>query len=243
MVSGGRPSETEALVLRRTPYAEADWIVTLFTGHFGKVSALARSARKSKHRFAGGLEPFHNLTIQLKASRSEDLMQLTDASISRPRHGLTSNLLAMQCAGKGLGWLSRTFPSKLADAAAWQLIQRWLDALDVSVPTDPSGADTRLAEFGLKLLNVLGWSLEFQKCVRCEKPCPESSSAFVSPRDGGVVCRACGGNGPVLGASLRNALSRASRLDSAELVTDESAIALSLVERALLSHAGIESSK
>jgi len=38
-------------------------------------------------------------------------------------------------------------------------------------------------------------------------------------------------------------LSEASRLDSVELVTDESAVALSLVERALLSHAGIESSK
>jgi DNA repair protein RecO (recombination protein O) len=240
MISAGRPLETEALVLQRTAFGEADWIVTLFTGEFGKVSALARGARKSKHRFSGGLEAFHNLSIQLKPSRSEDLLQLTEASISRPRFGLTSHLMAMQSAGKALNWHKRTFPIRLADAAAWQLTQRWLDSLDDSPPPDSSAADTRLAEFGLRLLNVLGWSLEFDKCVRCQKPCPPSSAAYVSPRDGGVVCRACGGHGPVLSAALRNALSKASRLDSEELVTDQSAVALSIVERALMSHAGIE---
>lgn len=240
MSVAGRSFETECLVLSRTPFGESDWIVTLFTNGVGKVSALARGARKSKHRFAGGLEAFHNLGIQLKPSRGNDLMQLTEAAITRARHGLTANLLAMQSAGKGLNWLRRTVPTQSADASAWRLIQRWLDALDVSPPVNSSGAETRLAEFGLKLLNVLGWSLEFDKCVRCEKPCPESSAAYVSPRDGGVVCRACGGHGAVLSAPLRNALSKASRLESEELVTNESAVALRIVERALMSHAGVE---
>jgi len=240
MTAPGRLLETEALVLRRTPFAEADLIVTLFTRDFGKVSALARGGRKSQHRFAGGLEAFHDLSVQLKPTRSDDLMLLADANLSRARHKLTQSLLAMQTAGKALNWLRRTFPPKIVDNQAWRLIAQCLDTLDAAPPTESSRADTVLAEFGLRLLNVLGWSLEFTKCVRCDKPCPDASPAYVSPRDGGVVCRACGGHGPVLSAALRNALAKASQLESEGLVTDQSAIALSIVERALMTHAGIE---
>ena len=57
--------ETKALVLRRTPYREADLVVTLFTAELGQVSALARAARKSQRRFGGSLEPFHTLEVEL----------------------------------------------------------------------------------------------------------------------------------------------------------------------------------
>jgi len=240
MASAGRVLQTNALVLQRTAFGEADWIVSLFTQDLGRVSALARGARKSQRRFAGGLEAFHDLLVQLKSSRSDDLLQLADAKITHPRHRLASNLVAMQTAGKGLNWLRRTLAPKLVDAQAWQLIQRWLDVLDTSPPSKESEAEARLAEFGLKLLSVLGWSLVFDKCVRCNKPCPPNGSAYVSPRDGGVVCRACGGHGPVLTAALRHAMSRASQLGFGELPTDQGASALHIVERALLSHAGVE---
>ena len=232
--------ETDALIVRRTPYADADWIVTLFTSKLGIVSAVASSGRQSKRRFAGGLEAFHDLAVHLRATRSGDLMQLTDATITRARHGLVSNLLAMQTAGKALNWLRRAFPPKLFEPQAWRLVQNWLDTIDATPPRDQAQADAQLAEYGLKLLTVLGWALELTKCVRCNKPCPPNSKTHVSPSDGGVVCRACGGTGPVMIASLRMAMQRAAQLDEGPLPTDQSAIALSIVERALLSHAGIE---
>jgi DNA repair protein RecO (recombination protein O) len=46
---------TPAIVLRAVNYGEADRVVTLFGRDIGRVSALARSARKSQRRFAGGL--------------------------------------------------------------------------------------------------------------------------------------------------------------------------------------------
>ena len=240
MTAAGGTVETDALVVRRTPYADADLIVTLFTSKFGKVSAVAASARRSKRRFAGGLEAFHNLTVHLRSTRGDDLMQLTDASITRARHGLATHLLAMQTAGKALNWLRSAFPPKVIEPHAWLLIQNWLDALDDNPPGDRVAADARLADFGLKLLTVLGWSLELTKCVRCSKPCPPRSLAYVSPDHGGVVCRACGGGGSLVDASLRLSMAQASTLGSAELDSDRSALALSIVEQALLAHAGIE---
>src|SRR3989442_5079868 len=49
--------ESEAIVLRTYPLREADLLVTLFTRLEGKVRGVARSAKKSKRRFGGALEP------------------------------------------------------------------------------------------------------------------------------------------------------------------------------------------
>ena len=49
--------ESEAIVLRTYPLREADLLVTLFTRNEGRVKGVARSAKKSKKRFGGALEP------------------------------------------------------------------------------------------------------------------------------------------------------------------------------------------
>ena len=49
--------ESEAIVLRTYPLREADLLVTLFTRGEGKIRGVARSAKKSKRRFGGALEP------------------------------------------------------------------------------------------------------------------------------------------------------------------------------------------
>ena len=46
-----------AIVLRRTDFGEADRIVNLLTSE-GKISAIARGARRQKSKLAGGIEIF-----------------------------------------------------------------------------------------------------------------------------------------------------------------------------------------
>ena len=77
--------ETEALVLRRTPYREADLVVTLFTAELGQVSALARAARKSQRRFGGSLEPFHTLQTELDEPSGAELMTLRTAQNAKTK--------------------------------------------------------------------------------------------------------------------------------------------------------------
>ena len=51
-----KPFQTEAIVLRRTNYGEADRILQLLTPEHGKVSAIAKGVRKEKSKLAGGIE-------------------------------------------------------------------------------------------------------------------------------------------------------------------------------------------
>lgn len=53
-----KPIKTKAIVLRRTNYAEADRILQLLTPSHGKLSVIAKGARREKSKLAGGIELF-----------------------------------------------------------------------------------------------------------------------------------------------------------------------------------------
>lgn len=230
--------ETNALVLHRVAYSESDWIVTLFTEVAGRVSAITPGARKSKRRYAGGVEPFHGLLIELSTSSRGEMQHLLRSEISHPRHGLVSSLSAMKSAACAFGWLSRALVPMAPDQSIWSLTHGWLDALDRTRPETSRHADARAAEFGLRLLTALGWGLQLQRCVRCDRECPTNRPAHLVLPAGGIVCRSCGGNGTLLNASLR--LQLLSVIHEQTLDAENGPHALKIVEAAFAQHAGIE---
>jgi DNA repair protein RecO len=62
---------TEAIILRRTNYGEADRILNLLTPERGKLSAIAKGVRKSKSKLAGGLELFATCDVTLLGGKSD----------------------------------------------------------------------------------------------------------------------------------------------------------------------------
>lgn len=230
--------ETPALVLSRVAYGEADWIVGLFTEKRGRVSALARGARRSQKRFSGSLEPLHTLRATLVERPHSELWTLKDAALLVPRARLASDLDAMTAAGRALGWLRRSAPLRHPEPRAFSDIVALLDALDHRA--NDALPEARLAAFGLRLLTGFGWGLELTRCVSCGTPCPESKAALLSPERGGLVCRKCGGAPLLVEAALRRelALASAGELDSISASITEPA--LRIIERALGAHMGID---
>jgi len=62
---------TEAIILRRTNYGEADRILNMLTPEHGKVSAIAKGVRKAKSKLAGGLELFATSDITILKGKSD----------------------------------------------------------------------------------------------------------------------------------------------------------------------------
>ena len=100
---------TRALLVGRTVIGEADLIVQLFTEEAGLLAAIARGARRGSERFAA-LEPMHLLQVSVDQTPHRELGTLTEATIARPRLGLTASLEAMQAAGQSLRWARRAAP-------------------------------------------------------------------------------------------------------------------------------------
>ena len=69
-------TESEAIVLRTYPLREADLLVTLFTRAEGKVRGVARSAKKSKRRFGGALEPLTYVRAFYDVRERQELARL-----------------------------------------------------------------------------------------------------------------------------------------------------------------------
>lgn len=71
---------TEAIVLRRTNYGEADRIINLLTPERGKLSAIAKGVRKQKSKLAGGLELLAVCDVTLLEGRG-DMLLVTSARL------------------------------------------------------------------------------------------------------------------------------------------------------------------
>lgn len=68
-----------ALLLRRVAYGDADWVSTwLLQGH-GKTTLFAKSARRSKKRFPGGIEPFCLYKVAVRLPRGDGMGKLFEA--------------------------------------------------------------------------------------------------------------------------------------------------------------------
>ncbi|MEO8104799.1 MAG: DNA repair protein RecO [Candidatus Saccharibacteria bacterium] len=73
---------TQAIVLSRTDFGEADRILTLLTADYGKLRVMARGVRKSKSKLAGGIELFSVSDITFIYGRGE-IGTLISARLSR----------------------------------------------------------------------------------------------------------------------------------------------------------------
>jgi DNA repair protein RecO (recombination protein O) len=238
-VSRARGLEASALLLRKIDYGEADLVLQMLTDTLGRVGVIARFARASKRRFAGGVEPIHSLRIVLDEPEQGELYRLRESRPEVPRLRLVTSLTALNVAGKALTWVRETTVVGAKEPGVFSACTRLLDALDHDPPQLQAEANARLAEFGLLLLTHLGWALELERCVRCGRNCPSVSPATVDPRQGGLVCRRCGGAMHLLDAGLRQRMIASSRGASDSLYTADAATALAIVEATLSAHPGI----
>lgn len=231
---------SDALLLRRVEYGEADLVLQLLTQKLGKVSALARGARKSNKRFGGVLEAMHTLTVELDERPGAELLTLTGAKLARPRPELLRSLPALEAAGKALSWVRRAAPPRTPEPAAYGVLETLLDRLADAAQQEGALVGVALGEAGLGLLTAFGWGVDFQRCVRCGREASPGQSASVDAARGGLVCRSCGGARLRLTAAARERLARAGAGQTGVLIAEDAGPALSIVEAALGAHAGIE---
>jgi DNA repair protein RecO (recombination protein O) len=222
---------TEALVLRRTPVGEADWMLSLFTPGHGVLSASAGSARRASSKL-GVIDALHGLEVELEIVSTSEIAKLRASKLVRPRMGILDDPARLDEATRILRWVRSTVGGGTPEASGFARVSEALDALDRGEP--PREVVLRA---GLGLLDALGYALELERCTSCGRTCPEGAPALISPVAGGLVCRACGGGPLRLEASQRVRLAALAR--GASVGLDPALVDLGgrLVDDALAAHA------
>ncbi|HEV7919124.1 MAG TPA: DNA repair protein RecO [Solirubrobacterales bacterium] len=176
--------KTEAIVLRKLRYGEADSILHLYTRDHGRIGAIAKGVRRSKSRFGGRLEPFFRLELVLHEGRG-DLATITSAETLSGYSALRDRARSLETASKVGDFVLRLLDDRERNLPAYNLIVNMLGLLDDDIAA--ARAEVSLAFRG-KMLLAAGFSPELGSCVSCGS---QVDLVAFSPSSGGVVCRDC----------------------------------------------------
>ena len=174
---------TEAIVLGRMDYGEADRILTVYTPHRGKFRVIAKGVRKPLSRLGPHLEYFSRCRLML--ARGRELDTVTGAETVDPHLGLRSDLDAYGHASHLAEVLNRLTEDRQENEAAYDLLANSLRLLSDGV--DPFAV---ARHYELALLTLLGFKPELYRCVACEADLAAVPNGF-SSRLGGTLCPGC----------------------------------------------------
>jgi DNA repair protein RecO (recombination protein O) len=190
---GELQDEVSALVLRTVEFGEADLIVHLLTPTRGRVTAMAKHARRSVRRFPGSLDLFNHLQVKLHPRKRGGMPLLDRARLVSAFLPLRDDAVRYALACYVTEILSRLAPEDGTGREMRGIFDFALEALHALEEGHPDARTRLLIE--LRALDALGLRPELRACVRCGRGCEGPGPVHFHVGDGGVVCRACAAAG------------------------------------------------
>jgi DNA repair protein RecO (recombination protein O) len=177
-----RVYRTEAVIIRRSDFGEADRLLTLLTPQ-GKRRVVAKGARKTTSRLAGHIELFTHTSLLLAVGRNLDIV--TQSMILHSFDTLRGDLRRIGAAYYAAELIDRLTEEEDENRPAFELLVATLAALDIS-----RNVDLALRFYELHLLGYSGYRPHLYHCAACQEALTEEANRF-SPASGGVLCPRC----------------------------------------------------
>ena len=177
---------TDAIVLTRFDYGEADRIMTLFTPAHGKLKAIAKGVRRTKSRIGGSLEPLAELRVALARGRTFDVV--TQVQVSQPWLRLRDSLESTATAWYLAELADRSLEERHEAEGLYALLRRAYELLDAGMD---SGRVARWYE--MHLADEMGVRPEVDRCVECDRMLEADDQFRWVPPLGGLLCSRCPG--------------------------------------------------
>lgn len=182
---------TEALVLRRKPFREADRLIVVLTPDRGKLELIARGAAKIKSKLAAHLEPY--VQTQLLIARGKNFDTIAASTVSHRPVRLALSLVRKAWVDYTAELLERVIQERQGDQLIYALTRTtWgqFERLTVTKKRDYYRGFLFLVAFVIKLMSRIGYQPGLHRCVVCQRRLqPDGNIYYFSL--GGLVCRRC----------------------------------------------------
>ena len=168
-------------MLRTYPMREADLLVTLFTRVEGKVRGVARSAKKSKRRFGGALEPLTYVRAFYDVRERQELARLDACEVLESPLASEVSYPRAVALGHIAELLDELLPDREANDAVFRLTLSVLHVLtgpEIWMP---------VTYFDLWLTRLVGFLPELSECVVCGRKLNGERAWFHALADG-LMC-------------------------------------------------------
>ncbi|MDM8516159.1 DNA repair protein RecO [Desulfobacterales bacterium HSG16] len=179
---------TAAILLRKRQYQDHDLIISFFTQDFGKISVIAKYAKKSVKRFAGILEPFCILDLTCRKSKKSNLDFLNEAVLQESFSNIRSDVLKTAYASYWAELVDKWMEERADNVWLFELLSFVLKRLDEGQPPEYLSI-----LFQIRFLAMLGFCPNLIYCNICGKDMHQMNGHYVSfdLMAGGLICRSC----------------------------------------------------
>lgn len=194
------PLNEDAIVLRTTDFSETSMVVTFFTRESGKITCLAKGARRLRNPFDTALDAMNVCRI-LYYPKSGDVLQLvTEAKLTdRFRVDSTVAIYAGFHVVQLLNHFTENFnpQSELFDLT--KIVLKDILSLDsicrtADLGNPPEKLSRCLFHYELRLMQLVGLAPSLHECVNCSRKIEVRRGAArvaFGMMDGGVLCSHC----------------------------------------------------
>src|ERR1044071_9029692 len=96
------------IILRTRPLTETSLIIHWLTPQFGRISTVAKGARRPKSPFVGKLDLFYEADFSFARSRKSDLHVLREVNLRETNKFLRDDILKLRRAAYACGLIEQT---------------------------------------------------------------------------------------------------------------------------------------
>lgn len=172
----------QGIVIRSIDYGESHKIITLYTAELGKISLMARGAKKIKSRHTAVTQLFTcgEYTFYKQAGK---MGTLNHAEVTSSMLGLRNDLTKTAFAAYLAEMIERLLHDEEASSYLYAQFEAALQALD-----DNKEPAIVAHLFEIKMLQFQGYTPHLEDCVSCNST---EQLTFFSTNLGGVICSTC----------------------------------------------------
>jgi DNA repair protein RecO (recombination protein O) len=139
------------LILRTRPLTETSLIVNWLTADLGRISTVAKGARRPKSPFAGKLDLFYAADFSFSRSRSSQLHNLREVKLHETHGAIREDILKLQQAAYAANFIELATETETPLPEIFPLLRIFLKSLCEQKPTAQN-----IFSLELKLLGELG---------------------------------------------------------------------------------------
>lgn len=228
----------KAVCIRAKDYSETSQIVTFFTSENGKISAIAKGAKRPKSSFDGPIEIFARGQIVFAESEKAKLVTLTEFQQQPVLENLMKDIFAQNACLFAAELIDSLTDEHDAHPQIFNFFVHFLDDVNGLQMTTEHRRDilALVILFQLSLLKESGLQPVLNYCPNCKTqylPDNAQYELYFSSEANGLICRDCEANFP---DKLRVTKSAGEVLYNLKQLVTANQAALREVEKLLVSH-------
>jgi len=180
--------ETDAVILSDMPQGETSKIIRVFSKDYGRLSLIAKGARKLKNRFGGSLDPLNHVHIVYYYKDNRDLHIVTQCDIINPYSAVKKHLEKLTIGLSIAEIIVNLVVEEESNTPLFDLMNRSLEALE--------NAEKNFINiywyFLTRFLQLSGFGLNpaERDCQNCGSEI-QKHAAYFSMSRGGMLCSSC----------------------------------------------------